>query len=98
MVTLHVSKNILKRLMNIYIHQAVGNYTGSRYTSLLPFMLARLFNVRRLSIFVHRYGDAYKRKTRAQKRRNNSVPSRRRERIPAADNPTGYLRTILHTC
>lgn len=33
MVTLRVSKNILKRLMNIYTHQAAGNYTGSRYMS-----------------------------------------------------------------
>lgn len=37
MVTLRVSRNILKRLMNIYIHQAAGNYTRSRYTDSLPF-------------------------------------------------------------
>lgn len=37
MVTLRVSRNILERLMNIYIQQAADNYTRSRYISPLPF-------------------------------------------------------------
>lgn len=45
MVALRVSKNILKRLMNIYIHQAAGNYTGGRYMSLATLTFPYYFKV-----------------------------------------------------
>ena len=45
MVTLRVSRNILKRLMNIYIYQAAGNYTRSRYMDPLPFTSTYYFKI-----------------------------------------------------
>lgn len=52
MVTLRVSRNILKRLMNIYIHQAAGNYTRSRYMSLIPFTSTYYFKIYYLLVFI----------------------------------------------
>lgn len=45
MVTLRVSKNILKRLMNIYIHQAAGSYTESRYMSPIVYVRSCYFKI-----------------------------------------------------
>lgn len=99
MVTLRVSKNILKRLMNIYIHQAAGVITPGAATCLPPFMLACYFRVRHLSIFIRRYGDETRaRETRERGKEKNNLPSRVPEetRIPVGNNPTGDTNDYAH--